>query len=61
MAIMPIFLFFVTASASRQEGSTTPNTGRSFSFRKVSREVEVTVPQAIRTAFRSKDRRKAMS
>ena len=29
--------------------------------RKVSREVEVTVPQAIKTAFRSKDRRKAMS
>ena len=61
MAIMPTRLFFVTSTARWQVGSTTPTMGRSFSACRVVREVVVTVPQAIRIAFRSKDRRKRTS
>ena len=55
MAIMPTRLFFVISAARRQVGSTTPTMGRSFSACRVVREVVVTVPQAMRMAFRSKD------
>ena len=47
-------MFFVTSTARRQVCSTTPTMGRSFSACSVVREVVVTVPQAMRMAFRSK-------
>ena len=61
VAMMPTFLFFVTSSARRQVGSTTPTIGRSFSACKVSSEVVDTVPQAMTMAFRSKERRNRTS
>ena len=61
VAIMPIFFVLVTSSARRQVGSTTPTIGRSFSACKTGSGVVVTVPQAIRIALRSKDRRNRTS
>ena len=59
--MMPTFFAFVTSTARRQVGSTTPMMGRSFSARRASREVVEMVPQAMTMAFRSKERRKRTS
>ena len=57
----PTRLFWVISTARRQVGSTTPTMGRSFSACSAASEVVVTVPQAMRMAFRSKERRKRTS
>ena len=61
VAMMPTRLFFVTARARRQVGSTTPTIGRGHSAWRVSKDVVDTVPQAMTMALRSKERRKRTS